>query len=310
MTLPKRILAVIDPTADAQPALERAAALATKTGARLELFVCAYNPQLLEAELIDAGAFSKARRALLDEHLRRLQELAKPLAARGIETAVDVRWDSPLHEGIVRKAIESQADVVVKDTHYHAPLRRTIFANTDWELIRNCPAPLWLVKPGAMALRPCFVAAIDPLHPRDKTAELDHEIVRTAAGLATAFGGELHALYAFNLAAALAMTAGGMMSPMPEVIQVLKQDNTEAVHAFTDAHQMPRERVHISDGDTLSSLLALTDRLRADVVVMGAVSRSRLARLVLGNTADDLLDKIRCDVLVVKPPALRAALRG
>ena len=45
----KRILAVIDPTAASQPAAERAAALARSIGARLELFICEYNSQLVDS---------------------------------------------------------------------------------------------------------------------------------------------------------------------------------------------------------------------------------------------------------------------
>jgi hypothetical protein len=34
---------------------------------------------------------------------------------------------------------------------------------------------------------------------------------------------------------------------------------------------------------------------------MGAVSRSGLKRLFIGNTAERMLDRMTCDVLVVKP---------
>jgi universal stress protein E len=44
----------------------------------------------------------------------------------------------------------------------------------------------------------------------------------------------------------------------------------------------------------------LTD-IGADLVVMGAVSRSGLKRLALGSTAERVLDFLPCDVLVVKP---------
>ena len=51
--------------------------------------------------------------------------------------------------------------------------------------------------------------------------------------------------------------------------------------------------------------LDLTDNLLtdigADLVVMGAVSRSGLKRLALGSTAERVLDFLPCDVLVVKP---------
>lgn len=42
-----KILAVIDPTTDEQPAMDRAAWLARRTGATLELLVCEYNLSLI-----------------------------------------------------------------------------------------------------------------------------------------------------------------------------------------------------------------------------------------------------------------------
>ena len=61
MQLPKRILVVVDPTADAQPAVERSALVARTTSARIELFVCAYDPLLAETRSADAASVAKSR---------------------------------------------------------------------------------------------------------------------------------------------------------------------------------------------------------------------------------------------------------
>ena len=45
----------------------------------------------------------------------------------------------------------------------------------------------------------------------------------------------------------------------------------------------------------------MAEGLGADVVVMGAVSRSRVRELFVGSTAERVLDRVGCDVLVVKP---------
>jgi len=39
---------------------------------------------------------------------------------------------------------------------------------------------------------------------------------------------------------------------------------------------------------------------------MGAISRSGIKRLVLGNVAEQVLDALPCDVLVVKPANFKA----
>jgi universal stress protein E len=100
-----------------------------------------------------------------------------------------------------------------------------------------------------------------------------------------------------------------LMLPVPELIDGVKAQHTNAVYALTDGRGIGREQVHVEQGGPRAQLPALTDRLRADVVVMGAVSRRGLARVFLGNTAEDVLDRLGCDLLIVKPPALVDALR-
>ena len=46
--------------------------------------------------------------------------------------------------------------------------------------------------------------------------------------------------------------------------------------------------------------------LAIDLVVMGAVSRSFMVDVFIGNTAERVLDYIESDVLIIKPAALLA----
>ena len=303
---PRRLLVVIDPTAATQPALERAAWLAKKLRAKIELFICDYDPNIADARVVDADAQNHARSRLLETRRRWLGELAKPLADSGLDVTVDVRWDYPLYEGILRKAADSGADIVVKDTHYHSVLKRSIFSNTDWSLIRGCEAELLLVKPHATHTPPRIVASIDPLHERDKPAELDHRILKAAAELRDALGAELHVFHSFDIAPMLAASSDSMTMPIAlpvrELTDSLKKEHSEAVYALTDAYGVSRERIHVHQGGTRQLLVSLTEQLGADIVVMGAVSRSGLQRLFLGSTAEDVLDKLGCDLLIVKPP--------
>src|SRR5215471_4378599 len=83
MAKPQRILVVIDPTADAQPALERATWLARHLSAELEIFIndydAALSPSATQARGLNAQAAAKARAARLDPHFKRLRALAAPL---------------------------------------------------------------------------------------------------------------------------------------------------------------------------------------------------------------------------------------
>jgi universal stress protein E len=46
------------------------------------------------------------------------------------------------------------------------------------------------------------------------------------------------------------------------------------------------------------------------VMVMGALSRRGLKRAFIGSTAEDVLEHLPCDALIVKPPDFAEALQG
>ena len=307
----KRVLVVVDPTASAHPAIERAVWLARRTSARIDLFISDYSPQLADRRSHGVAAV-EARAAVVKRHLDRLEQLAAPLRSEGLAVHTDARWDYPLHDSIVRKAQDSAADFVIKDTHYHSVLKRAIFSNTDWSLIRNCAAVLWLVKPRPPGQRPCFVAAVDPLHERDKPADLDNRILATAKALSGALGGDVHVFHAFDVATAIAISTDAMSMPialpMTELADAMRAEHTEAVERLSKEHGVPPERTHIQQGGTRQLLLALTEQIRADAVVMGAISRSGLKGLFIGNTAEDVLDRLHCDLIIVKPEGFEAVL--
>jgi universal stress protein E len=310
MREPKRILAVVDPTASAQPAAARAATVARAIGARLELFICDYDPQLVDSASREAHGLRKARAAFIDDRMRQLRAVAAAVAGADLQVAFDARWDSPLADGIVRKTLESAADMVFKETHYHPLLKRSIFSNTDWNLIRDCPVPLWLVKPRALPAKPRFIAAVDPLHERAKPTELDDRIIVAAKELCYPLNGELHAFHAFDATPALATPLDSMAMPLPirEITEAMRARHTAAVHELIDAHGIARDRVHVHEGNTRERIVALTEKLDADVVVMGAVSRRGLKRLFLGNTAEEVLDSLPCDLLIVKPAGFETSV--
>jgi universal stress protein E len=201
-----RILAVIDPTTDAQPALAKGhdarAPLRGDAGAvHLRLRPVAVRPAVLRH-----GQAAAAARGIPRERLEYLEEAADDLRAGGLAVETHVHWDNPLYRGIVRRVTESAPDLVVKDTHYHTTLRRTLFTNTDWNLIRTCPAPILLAKGGDWPAVPRILAALDPGHLGDKPAALDHDILEWGELFAARMGGELHAVHAFFPAALLAAT--------------------------------------------------------------------------------------------------------
>ena len=300
-----KILSVIDPTVKEQPGMHRAAWLAGKTGAELELLICYYNEYLSGDRLFDSPSLEKARKEVIGSHSRHLEELAEPLREDGIVVTTSAVWDHPLYEGIVRHVVSSGADIVIKDTHHHSAVTRALLTNTDWNLIRTCPAPLWLVKPIDLEDKPVFIAAIDPMNEHDKPAALDDEILQTSKYIADKVGGQVHAFHSYDPRIAVATATANayipVSLPFDEIEQQMHEDHQKRFHEITSFHNIDDDKSHLVAGLTHEELPIVAQELHAAVVVMGAVSRNRWKRLFIGATAERTLEHLPCDLLIIKP---------
>ncbi len=300
-----KILSVVDPTTVDQPALQRASWLAESTGAEIELLVCYYNEYLSGDRLFDSPSLEKARKEIIDNQVKHLETIAEPLRQAGIVVKTTAIWSHPLYEGVVRHAVNSGADIVLKDTHHHSVVERALLTNTDWNLIRTCPMPLWLVKPTANPETPTFVAAIDPMNQHDKPAALDDEILHLSKMLAAKLGGEVHAFHSYDPRIAIATATANayipVSLPLDEIEKQMHEDHQKRFGEITSFHGLADDRAHLVAGLTHEELPEIARMLKADLVVMGAVARNRWKRLFIGATAERTLEHLPCDLLIVKP---------
>ncbi|HET6628318.1 MAG TPA: universal stress protein [Woeseiaceae bacterium] len=300
-----RILSVVDPAAAVQPALHRAAWLATRTGAKLDLLICHYDEYLVGDRLFDSHSLHDARQAVLDGFVQTLELLAAPLRHRGLDVTATAIWNHPEYEGIARHAEQTGAGIVFKGTEHHSALARALLRNADWALIRACHVPLWLVKPIAFPEKPLFIAAIDPMNEHDKPAALDDEILCVGNSLASLTGAELQVFHSYDprTAAATAMANAyiPVSLPLAEIEREMRLQHEIRFREITGFHRIPRDKRHLVRGLAYQELPALAKKLDASVVIMGAVARNRLERLFIGATAERALEHLPCDLLIVKP---------
>ncbi|MEX2131395.1 MAG: universal stress protein [Pseudohongiellaceae bacterium] len=290
-----RILVVIEPHDGAQPAIEKAMQLAMSADAELELFVSDFSNYLEDGYYFDPPRAQELRREHGERHLQMLEKLAQPLRDNGLEVSCSTAWGNPPYEEVIKRAKELQPDLVIKATSHQLKIARLLLNNDDWELIRYCPVPLMLVKNQPWAKSPVFVAAVDPEHSHDKPATLDNKILATASELGKLCSGEVHLYHSTHL------------PPLSGLYPIHSdyQADSKIVRTLAEQHGLEQGNCHLSEGDITQTLPALCGEIGASAVIMGAVSRSRLDRMLIGNTAERVLDRLECDVIVIKPDSAR-----
>lgn len=302
----KQLLVVIDPTQPSQPALERASWLARHTGAALELLLCEFNSALDAGALFDRERVDKARTALLAQRREWLEQLAAPLRAEGLGVSVEVRWGKPLYKMIVERAAELRADLVLKTAHHHGLLHRLLLSNSCWQLIRYCPAPLWLVKPHGEWRAKRLAVAVDPTHEADKPASLDHQLIAAAQSLGSQLGLQADYLHSYAPLPRTLLFDAELVADYEYYVEQTGERHRAAFARLLDGHAVDPAHAHLLQGFAEETLPRYVAEQQVDLLVMGAIARGHLDTALIGHTAERVLEGVDCDLLVLKPQAAPA----
>jgi universal stress protein E len=298
------LVAIRDPAKPHRALLAKAASLAGAAPCRIELFhalgEAAARPRAARGRQVDLRA------ATLERARGRLARLAasRALVASGAKILVRAQWGAPAHAAIVRRARGLGADLVVSEHRPHGKAERLLAANTDRQLLRHCPSPVLLVKPrGGAYRRPVILAAVDPFH-ANEPATLPRRVTDYAAALARRLGGVVHLFHAFRPLEAVMPVASIPGEPLWVPPRGEREHETEVRQVFerlaTDAG-IPLQHCHLHMGSVGGGLAAVVERLRARILVIGAVPHTGLGRLLIGNTAERVLERLGCDALIIKP---------
>lgn len=294
------VVAVADPFKQRHMAVKKAAAIAMRCHARITLFHAFSLPYPLPNPAPKSS--DEALQAAMEYHRKAMEQLARPLRRSGLNVDCVVAWDFPAHEAIVRYVSKHKPDLLLAESQRHGKLARWLLTNTDWELIRACPCPLWFVKIPGLPVKLSVLAAVDPLHTHAKPEQLDERIVDTAVSLTTQLAGKLHLVHAYT---APLETTRRMLEPLRTSASARQQrlfqaSITEQVEQLASRHNLPANLCMVKEGDAVTVIDALVRQKLIDVVVMGAVSRSASQRAFVGSTAEKVIDRLRCDLLIVK----------
>ena len=224
----RRILVAVEHT-DYMPVslIHKAALLAKESGARIELFHAIAD---LRAEP-PSGRMTKTdiedwRAEVAAFRLHRLERFARSRALDGLSVNCTVVWDSSAYKAVVRQVQTTHADLVVAGTHRHTIAARIAAESVDWELIRQCPVPLLVVKSRRSYQDSPVVAAVDPFHANDKPANLDVKLLQIGRCFARLSHGDLHIFHAYMPlvpVATLPMAPTAPLMAMPPDLEPLHQ---------------------------------------------------------------------------------------
>lgn len=249
--------------------------------------------------LLESQSVAESIRASQDEAI---EEMLRFVQEFGVRVEVNMSNSRHVADSVRREANARQPQFVLKGTHYHSPSERASMASVDWDLIRDLDYPLWFVKPVEWKDAPVVVAAVDPVHANDKTAQMDIRIIGWARDIANECKGTLKVVHTYQTLDEIGSRATWAFKPgklpVKELNEKIRVEHDQAMKLLAEMCGLPANSVHMLPGRPEEILPAFADKHDANLVVMGALARSKLKQRTIGSTAAKALDHFRCDVLV------------
>lgn len=306
----KNILLVAKPQSEQKYELEAALTLAEQNSAEITMLMVL--PELSTFHLIKKErAKEEIEKDYLQHHLNRLMAWAGRYQQRA-EIRCKVVIGTEFIE-VIRAVLRNDHDLVIKTAEPVSWVKR-LFGGSDMHLLRKCPCPLWLLKPEVAPDYRKVVATVDfnPDDPSTVAQPLNQQILATAAAIAMQNSAEFYVLHAWQTESAGAVL---MWSDDP---QIAEEEYNQSLYL---AHQAGMNklkllmvqwfgqqsvdycapRFEVLRGEASHILAKRVEELEPGLVVMGTVARAGIAGLLIGNTAEAVLEQLNCSVLAVKP---------
>jgi universal stress protein E len=285
MSLYKNLFVVIDPTRPDQPALARAMAVSQRNKARVTAFSAVYKPV---EQMLDASSRKAGKQAELKSWEKQVKDLVAPYKAKGLKVKQDTYWTADWYAAVSRAALRAEADLVIKSTFRHGKLQRLLHSTSDFTIMRHSPAPVLLVRERKSFSGKVILAALDLVSKDEGHMGLNNAVVKNAREMAEFTGLPLHVIAAVPARPDFSHLLAG-----------LEDHPGGEIAALADSFGVALNHFHVQRGDAKRVIVEKANALKADIVVLGVSARSGVQGVLVGSTAQKILDKLDCDVLAV-----------
>ena len=276
----KHLLVVINPGTDAQVALEKAARIAA-------------NGDRITALLPAAPAAERCRESV-ETQLNKLCE-------QGLEASLERTTETNLQRAVLVAQHQHRTDLLVKEPQ-STSLTDSLFTPLDWKLLRTSQTPVLMARQAQHQPDAPVLAAIEARPSDLEHQALSHRILHLARDISHRLSAEL-----CLFSAEPAPMQAPMQTPKQNTqLQTRYAENTtddyrETALELAHRYDVPVANVHIAQGPAEVLIPEQAKKLNAGLVVLGTVARAGLSGVLLGNTGEQILERVDSDVLVIPP---------
>ncbi|XOV79487.1 MAG: universal stress protein [Aestuariibacter sp.] len=314
-----RIMCVVDPNERSITALKHAINLAELQQAEVLVVSLLELPHAL-LKFFEEKREHNAQSTLLNETKQRLQQW---LTDSNLACQQKVDCEVVLGTSfisVIQFVLHHDIDLVVKCSEDPKWTDR-LFGSDDMHLMRKCPCPVLMLKAGQNINFKSVLATVDVNDAASEGADeqvrnqLNEYVFEHSINFALAEFTELHIGSVWNAYGEDFLRYGAFSRMSDEnVNEYVEQTREKCSKRLAFLQRRLKKKVgeelvnyvapktHLVKGLPTEKIPEMVEKHHIDLVVMGTLARTGVPGLIIGNTAETILERIDCSVLAIKPP--------
>lgn len=248
------------------------------------------------------GSAGIVHEGLSEAGRKAMEAVVSEAANSGIESELVITSDRPWID-ITKLVLMGDVDLVLVGKRNEAADDGRRLGSIAVKLLRKCPCPVWVVRPEHDLVHRLVLAATDLTPVGDLSLCAASEIARR-------HDCELHVVHAWQVPMSLQMESARMSEEEYSAeLDLLKQRVVTHITGALAQSSGPPTEIHTARGAPAQMIREAVAHLDPDLLVMGTVSRTGIAGLLIGSTAERMLDQVDCSILTLKPEGFESPVR-
>lgn len=252
--------------------------------------------------------YKKKYEGSLIEHLQKSIQSSREVvkvSENDVPVKIQVESGGTPATNIVRHVLKNEYDLVIKEAEIKEDGKG--FKAMDMDLLRKCPVPVWLSRPINKHRDKMKVAvAIDPESISSEADHLSLRLLKISRSLADTCNGELDIISCWDYEFEKYLRHNVWIK-MPDDDLVITVKNAQTQHRAALENIIGKSgigskiQVHHIRGRAEQMIPQYVINRNIDILVMGTLARTGISGFIIGNTAENIVQKLGCSLLALKP---------
>ncbi|KTD70128.1 universal stress family protein [Legionella steelei] len=295
------ILFVSNGIGEETEALQHAIQLAVDNKATLDiLIICPPFPNNLDE-------YKNSYETFLIEKMQQTIKSARAslsLPNKKPDIKLEIEWGTTPDVRIIQHVLRHSYDLIVKTAENNDSTKG--FKALDMALLRKCPCALFLYRPTNRNETVNIAVAIDPKDEESSGHDLALSLLKLSHALSVHYQGKLSVISCWDFVLEDYLRRSMLVDISPEELDEMVMRESRAHYGALSAliHEAgikDQPSIYHLKGRPEELIPACITKNKIDILVMGTVARTGISGFIIGNTAENILQKLNCSLWALKP---------